>query len=390
MNNTLNNTIYNEKYNEDFDKSNLINISLDVVNSSKNLLIIGYCRLDDGFLYASRALESFNYNIHFFPYFNYILDKIDNKDNILHEFIIKNDINICLWWNNSIKSESIKNIIHNKLNNNDHCIEKAEIKHYFFNWDPFLYNYQKYNSLIWEERINERKNIYPLMEHVFSCFEKEVNYFKNYLNISYLPPGFDETISYYYEDSTFSCDVSIVCTNLYDNLEEFPKDSTNITRAEIVNQLYENRNKIKFHIYGPENFKEKYPECYKGFISYKDCYKVFSNSKINLSIHPMVNELNSINSTKEYFSERVPQILGCKGLLMTNSNFSHILKNNIDYIYIDSEKGIDILDIIYYIINPDNKIESDRIRENGYKKAIEHYQWYNWASVIDNIIQKDH
>jgi hypothetical protein len=380
----------NIELDEKYDEKTFIDINLSTNYKKLNILIIGYCRLDDGFLYASKALEKLNYNIYFFPYFNYILDKIDNKDNILQEFIIKNDINICLWWNNSIKSESIKNIIHNKLNNNDHCIEKAEIKHYLFNWDPFLYNYEKYNSVIWKDRIEERKKIYPLMEHVFSCFEKEVNYFKSYLKISYLPPGFDPSISYYYKDTDYECDVSIVCTNLYDNVEEFPDEATNITRFEIVNRLYENHDKIKFHIYGPENFKEKYPECYKGFISYKECYKVFSNSKINLSIHPMIHELNNTCSNKEYFSERVPQILGCKGLLMTNSNFSNILKKDIDYICIDSETGIDILDIIQYIINPVNKIESDRIRENGYKKAIEYYQWYNWANVINNIIQKDH
>jgi len=370
------------------DENTFTDINLDINYKKFNLLIIGYCKLDDGFLYASKALEQLNYNIHFFPYFNYILDKIDNKDNILQDYIIQNDINICLWWNNSIKSTSIYNIINNKLNNN-YGIENAKIKHYFFNWDPFLYNYQKYNSLIWEERINERKNIYPLMDHVFSCFEKEVNYFKNYLNISYLAPGFDPSISYYYMDTDYECDISIVCTNLYDNLEEFPNEATNITRFEIVNKLYENRNKIKFHIYGPEKFAEIYPECYKGFISYKDCYKVFSNSKINLSIHPIIHELNNICSNKEYFSERVPQILGCQGLLMTNSNFSHILKNNIDYIYIDKQTDINILDIIYYIIDPKNKLECDKIRENGYKKAIEHYQWYNWATYVDNIIQKD-
>ena len=35
------------------------------------LLIIGYCHLDDGFLYASKALEKVNYEIYFFPYLQY-------------------------------------------------------------------------------------------------------------------------------------------------------------------------------------------------------------------------------------------------------------------------------------------------------------------------------
>ena len=349
-----------------------------------NLLIIGYCKLDDGFLYASRALEKLNYTIFFFPYFNYILDKIPNKDDILNEFIHTNNIELCLWWNNSIQSTTFDRII-----NNPNITSRPVIKHYLFNWDPFLYNYDKYNAIIWKDRIEERKKIYPLLDHVFSCFEKEVNYFKSYLKISYLPPGFDKTISYYHQDITFSCDVSIVCTNLYDYNAEFPEESTNITRSEIVHKLYENRNIIKFHIYGPEKFKTQFPECYKGFISYKDCYKVFSNSKINLSIHPMVNELNSINSTKEYFSERVPQILGCKGLLMTNSYFTNIIKDKIDYVYIDkhTDNTVDFIDVIKYIIDPLNKEECDKIRENGYQKALLYYQWNKWANCIHEVIE---
>jgi hypothetical protein len=361
-----------------------------------NILIIGYCKLDDGFLYASRALENLNYTIFFFPYFNYILDEIPNKDDILNEFIHTNNIEICLWWNNSIQSQTFEQIISKPRNlNQSQCTNQQKdkyntpIKHYFFNWDPFLYNYEKYNADIWKERIEERKKIYPLLDHVFSCFEKEINYFKSYLLISYLPPGFDKTVSYFKDDPLFECDISIVCTNLYDYKAEFPEDATNITRSKIVNKLYENRDKIKFHIYGPEKFKDQFPDCYKGFISYKDCYKVFSNSKINLSIHPMVNELNSLNSTKEYFSERVPQILGCKGLLMTNSYFTNILKNKVDYVYIDKNKdiNIDILDIVKYIIDPQNKEECDKIRENGYQKALLHYQWNSWANGIHEVIE---
>ena len=37
---------------------------------------------------------------------------------------------------------------------------------------------------------------------------------------------------------------------MYDNLNEFPDKTTKITCYNIVNLLYENRNKIKFHIYG--------------------------------------------------------------------------------------------------------------------------------------------
>ena len=343
--------------------------------SEKNLLIIGYCSLDDGFLYASEALKKMNYSIFFFPYFSYILDNDESRDNKLIDFIINNRIQICLWWNNSIKYENFK-IIFDKLPNN--------INNYFFNWDPFLYNYEKYNSLIWKDIINNKKICYPLMKHVFSCFETEINIFKMN-NISYAPPGFDKNISKYIYDKNFECDISIVCTNFYNNISEFPNDATNITRYEIVNKLYENRSTINFHIYGPENFKNIFPDCYKGFIKYKDCNKVFSNSKINLSIHPIINELNNTNSKEEYLSERVPQILGCKGLLITNSLFSDKLIADNDYIFIDNT--IEWYKKIIYIINNSN--EFNNIRENGYKKALQYYTWDNWAQILHTKIQID-
>ena len=238
-------------------------------------------------------------------------------------------------------------------------------------------------------------NSYSLMNHIFSCFEKEIeiiknkdnnhsnNHSNNQISISYLPPGFDKDISYFYKDELYECDISIICTNLYDDIEIFPDISTNITRYEIVNKLYENRHMFKFHIYGPDKFKKKFPDCYKCFIKYKDCYKVFSNSKINLSIHPIIYELNNEKSNEEYFSERVPQILGCSGLLVSNSYFSNKLKNNINYINID--KNIDWFKKILNII--ENSELYDEIRENGYKTACKYYQWNNWAKKIDEKIK---
>jgi hypothetical protein len=338
----------------------------------RNLLIIGYCNLEDGFLYGSKALERLNYKIFFFPYLSYLMDKIENVDDILIEKIQSLEIDICLWWSNSVKYENYKKILKN-----------INVKNYFFNWDPFLYDYEKYNCFYWKELIENKKLFYPLMDHIFSCFEKEINYFKNNLSISYLSPGFDKSISTYVYDEKYECDVSIVCTNLYNNSLEFPLDSSNITRYEIVKKLYNNRDKIKFHIYGPEHFKESYPECYKGFISYNNCYKVFSNSKINLSIHPLVKELNDKNSNQEYFSERVPQILGCGGLLVTNSYLTHKLTPDLDYIYID--ENIDWFNLFIEIINNNNNYNN--IRKNGYNKGIKYYQWDTWAESIDKIIE---
>jgi hypothetical protein len=338
-----------------------------------NLLIIGYCHLDDGFLYASKALEKLGYKIFFFPYLSYMMDKVKNIDNLLINKMDEYAIDICLWWCNNITIDTYDKVINNKYIN---------LKHYFFSWDPILYDYKKYNcNTVWHPIVEQKKIIYSFMTHVFSCFEKEIDFFKVYQNISYSYPGFDKEISYYDKDSDYECDISIVCTNIYNNNNEFPTEATNISRYEVIDKLYKCRDMIKFNIYGTENLKNMYPECYKGFIKYQKCNKVFSNSKINLSIHPIVNELNSNNSTKEYFSERVPQILGCKGLLVTNSKLSNILVENEDYIYID--RNMDWFNKLLNIIK--NNDNYDKVRENGYKKAIQNYTWNNFANKIDYI-----
>jgi hypothetical protein len=355
-----------------------------------NLLIIAYCGLEDGFLYASKGLEKLGYKIHFCPYLCYIMDNVENKDQLVIDQIKENNIEICLWWTNNVEVSSYEFIIkQSMLYTNLKPNLNPNLKHYFYNWDAFLYNYKVYNAnLIWEERIEKKEKIYSLMNHIFSCNEKEISYFKdNYPNISisYACTGFDKDISYFEYDPIYECDVSIVLTNLYKNTNEFPTESTNITRYEIVEKLYQNRDKIKFHIYGFENLKELYPDCYKGFIRYSDCRKVFANSKINLSIHPMVYELNGPYSKEEYFSERVPQILGSKGLLLTNSYLSHYLKHGEDYIYID--KYCNWFNIIMDIIH--NSSKYDNIRQNGYEKGLLYYQWNSWAEKLNKIFKKN-
>ena len=341
----------------------------------KNVLLIGYCYLQDGFLYAMKELEKYDYKIYFFPYFTYILDNNEKKDDILIEYIKLHNINICLWWNNRLKYDSIKYIIDN-VNDN---LNQKNIKNYFYNWDPYLYNYEDYICIYWKDVVENITKIYELMDYTFSCFEYEINYMKK-INISYLPPGFNPSISSYIYDEKYICDVSIVCTNTYVDKSMYPNESCNLHRYEIIDKVYENRDKINFFIYGNENIKKLYPACYKGFIKYEDCNRVFSNSKINLSIHCLTEAVHSFgNSTQEYFSERVPQILGCKGLLMTNTYYSNLLKEDVSYIYVNKNNFLHkIFDILQ------NYSYYEKIKNNGYDIAINNYTWDIWARNLTN------
>ena len=68
---------------------------------------------------------------------------------------------------------------------------------------------------------------------------------------------------------------------------------------------------------------------------------------------------------------------------MTNSYFNDKLINNEDYIHID--KNIDYISLINYIINNNDKYE--KIRINGYNKALNNYQWDNWGAIIQKKIE---
>ncbi len=70
---------------------------------------------------------------------------------------------------------------------------------------------------------------------------------------------------------------------------------------------------------------------------------------------------------------------------MTNSDLNHQLKKDEDYIYID--KNIDYIELIKNIIDENNTEYYDKIRASGYNKALEHYTWDNWATIINDKLK---
>lgn len=227
--------------------------------------------------------------------------------------------------------------------------------------------------------IDRNINLYKFFDKIFTCNPIEVQFFKDKFNILHLNPGFDPEISKFIKNEKYECDISIVCTNLYCD-KIFTPEVQRIKRKKLVDDLYEIRDKLKFRIYGPNNayglnLYQNYPDCYVGPISYENCPLVFSNSKINLNIH-MNSYLN--NGEEEYFCERIPQILGCQGLLFCETEFKTLIPQ-IDYILADPDNYINqIIDIIQ------NNEKYNQIRKNGYEKAIKNLTWDNWAKKIIN------
>ena len=122
--------------------------------------------------------------------------------------------------------------------------------------------------------------------------------------------------------------------------------------------------------------KELYPRSYKGFIRYEQCFRVFSNSLINLNISPL-NEV--AHNGHYYYLERLPQIMGCDGIMLSNNNFGDLLIPNVDYLYI--EKVSDIIPKIKALINDHDKRK--QMRDNVIQKKAQ----FNYMNVMSNVIQ---
>ena len=154
----------------------------------------------------------------------------------------------------------------------------------------------------------------------------------------------------------------------------FPNKSLN--RRHVLDAIYANKS-IKLHIYGPKFLGDRYPNSYKGFISYKDCYKVFSNSKINLNISPLVN----VNTNdKLYYSERLPQILACDGVMLCNNNLSPMLIPNKHYLYINHIS--ELIPSIHSFLN--DTMFQEKIKKN----VTQIKDTFNYEHIIKDICKE--
>lgn len=250
-----------------------------------------------------------------------LLDHDKNREKIVDKVnIFKPDI--VLVWNRGMK-ENLYKLIRDKV--------KRII---LFNWDDPHSCTEKNNT----DFISCMKYI----DKAYSCCLETKNIYLNNKckEWQYLLPMYSEKFHYYDYDEKYKCDISFVCTNLYDDFENQP-----MRRRELINLLYKNED-IVFHLYAPPHIGKLYPRCYKGEISYEINRKVFSSSKINISTHCTNGEC--------YVNERVITVLASGGLLL-----------------VDNVKGINKLfgDCCIIMDDLDNVIEQIRNILNNYDKC---------------------
>ena len=345
---------------------------------NKKILLVGYYCYEDGYLAGGKALEDLGNEVAFFPLIDFknqkgniqdlinIINGVDDIEKSYQKY--KNDTpnkscDIALWWHSSAH---LSIDLLTRLKNETRC------KYIQLNWDASWCDKNK--GKYWNDNLLLQSMELFFFDKVLTCNSNIIKYLQKKTHIPqkiiHFNAGFNKDISYYSENENYKCDISIICTSLYEDLKLW--ENTKICRKDLVDAIYSMED-IDFHFYGPENFKDKYPRAYKEFIPYKECYKVFSNSKINLNISPVGDSLNDNIDGEQlaYMSERAPQILACKGLMICDTNLAPLLIPDKDYIKIDNIQNF--IELIPEILNNDEKY--NKIRENGYNKAMSHLQW---------------
>ena len=333
----------------------------------KNLLIIGFYGFKDGYWAYGKYLDKYFDNVSFFPLIE-LEDRIREEDERFFVDDIR-DVIEGTFANSKNYSDNllIKNIKYNNvlLAHNNDFLKIFKLGEYNFfekilEWKRSL-KFKLY-QINWDA---DTKNLdWPGTKNFDKCFTQNP-YYLGRPNVYYFSTGFCPETSFYEEIEQYKCDVSFVGTNLYESGWQNEK----LNRRRILDIIYKEET-INFHIYGPEFLKELYPRCYKGFISYDESYKVFSNSKINLNISPIEN---TQFMGKHYYSERLPQIFGCEGIMMCNNDFGSFLRKDEDYIYLN-----DIDDLIQKI----NQFKEGEKRE----KMLENIRSKKYMFDYDNII----
>lgn len=328
-----------------------------------HLVVLGAYKMADGYYALTKNFDKYFKSISFFPLMIY------NDPSYTKEYYDKCLTN-CLMgtWDDN---DHIINIINTNVkkthviyfNNYHYLIDNLE---QFYIIANLKNNNFKLYMINWDANGFENNNIADCFDVIYQSY---YNTLRN--NVKPLYTGYIEKMSYHERKEKYSCDVAFIGTTLYD---EYYYEQ-NIKREKILDSLTSNGNIIT-HIYTNNDYiKNKYSSHYKGYICYAKSRLVYSNALFTLNISPMINV--NING-HYYYSERLPQILACGGIMISNNNYSGLLEPDIDYIYVENVDEM-IEKILFY----KNNLEMMEKMRNSYKKKLD---IFNYDYIIKNMI----
>jgi len=343
--------------------------NIGLVVREKKIIIVTYYGIYEQFLYVKRGLELLGYSVYDFPYMKLNNEGGDKKIyETMTQMLKELQPEYILWWVFNISANALHEIVQ---------FDK-KVRHLYFNWDePFNW-----------DLVDAKSKARYLNTAFITCSETTKKYIGAGALHSYcLYTGYSPKIHYPFWLDTFidpkkynySFDISFICTNLYEDQKMYPDQIVN--RKFIVETIYQGQKagNYKFGIFGPENFKDKFPDSYQGFIKYDDTGKMFNKSKINLCTHVVGNK-------KGYLNERIFLILASGGLLLVDPvpGVEDILINGYNCIFINQDRLLSQIKIIL-----DNYDQYDKIKKNAYKTAQE-YTWNDWAMRLEEKLLQDH
>lgn len=326
----------------------------------KTIVMITYYEPKEGLLSVFENLKRLGYKMEYYPLFRYAHDQHDKKQDYMehfHTFLAKTKPDIVLWWAHCITADELKVIAE----------EHSYSKHIFYNWD---------DPHVWHSSYSEMAKKAKQFDLVFTSCKTSV---KDYLALGskdamFLSSGFEPSI---HKPSTadpsiaerYTCDVSMILTNAYSDPAVFPNQYVN--RGELLDTIYADPS-IKLFVYGPESLKKRWPNSYKGIISYENHSLAFSNSKINLCTH--------VTNAEGYINERCHLVTACGGgvlLVDPLPGMKDFYCPDTEVYFIDKHNVIPQIKTI--LSQP--AVRAQRAIK-AQKRALMCYTWKNWTAVF--------
>lgn len=313
-----------------------------------HIILVGYYSLADGFESFTSFFEK-RYKKHR-PKITFIAGSQHTFQSLL-QTLQKTKFGILLLWNNSYLDKPFL----------DRISRKTRMPILAFNWDPI---YNPSSLPCWMKR----RRIIAKASQALSRYITVNPLESQDLGAVYCPPGFNPDISKPLKDKAYRHDVSLVCTDLYtDPIWDLQK----IPRKKLVDGLIASG--VDFALYGPSKLVERFPEYkpfYQGFVPYEQCPRVFTNSKINLCTHAV--------SIDGYFSERLPQIAACGGVIATDVRVGFGFIAGEDYILLDEN---DFVEQILGVLG--DKASLRRMSSRALSKSSN----LTWKRLCDEIVE---
>ena len=351
-----------------------------------NIVIFGYYGFKDGYYAYGNYFSKFFDSVSFFPIIEF-MDRIKEKNpkyNHTHlNSVVDGTFNTniaSLYSENTQIINTPKQIV--IICHNNDMLEKLMLPIGKSSDNPYgelFINYmqnlkQMYNfkliQINWDPLLGLPKH--NIINNFDLSFCSDPKYIKFNPKCKFFKAGYCKKTSYNNKtfDKNYECDVSFIGTNLY-VCSQF--ENKLLTRKDVLDKIY-NESDLILHVYGPSFLKNIYPKAYKGFISYDDCYKVFSNSKICVNVSPCYdNEFEN----NHYYSERLPQIFGCESIMLSNNDFGSFLVKDVDYIYIDNKDTM--------IEKIKNLLVDEKMYDEMKKNVVGKKEMFEYECIVEEL-----